>query len=132
MSENVLQCGGRQIGRSKLDPPMYRLHGQVLCITDNTKYLGLTITSDLKWNSQIQKVTSKANSVFVCLEKKLKDSVKSCENTYLGYITRYLFLAHSAQEDLTVGNLHPSSLTVIHSNFHLFHAQLLLGMPYTR
>ena len=42
---------------------MYIIHGQVLCITDTTRYLGLTITSDLKWNSHIQKVTSKANSV---------------------------------------------------------------------
>ena len=38
----------RQRGRSKIDPPMYILHGQVLCITDTTKYIGLTITSDLK------------------------------------------------------------------------------------
>ena len=36
----------------------------------------------------------------------------------------------SAQEDLPLGNLHPSSLTVIRSNFHLFHAQFLHGMLY--
>ena len=58
--------------------------------------------------------------------------IKSCMVwwTYLGYITRYLFLTPSALEDLTLGNLHPSSLTVIHLNFHLFHTQLLHGMLY--
>ena len=39
---------GRQRDRSKMYPPMYILHIQVLCITDTTKYLRLTITSDLK------------------------------------------------------------------------------------
>ena len=73
-SVNVLQYDrvGRQRGRSKIDPPMYILHGQVLCITDTTKYLGLTITSDLKWNSHIQKVTSKANSVLGLLRRSLR------------------------------------------------------------
>ena len=54
MKFNVGKCFAMRVdcqrGRSKMDPPMHRLHGQVLCITDNTKYLGLTNTSDLKWN----------------------------------------------------------------------------------
>ena len=65
MEFNVGKCFamrvGRQRDRSKIDPTMYILHGQVLCITmitDTTKYLGLTITSHLKWNSHIQKGTS--------------------------------------------------------------------------
>ena len=93
MGFNVGKCFtmriGRQRGRSKINPPMYKLHGQVLCITDSTKYLGLTITSELKWNSYIKKVTSKANSVLArSLEKKLKDSVESCENTSLRSIAQ--------------------------------------------
>ena len=76
MEFNVAKCFtmrvGRQRGRSKMDPPMYRLHGQVLCITDNTKHLGLTITSDLKWNSHIKKVISKANSVLGLLGRNLR------------------------------------------------------------
>ena len=78
MEFNVGKCFamriGRQRGRSKIDPPMYILHGQMLCITDTTNYLGLTITSDLKWNSHIQKVTSKVNSV---LRRNLRIALKA-------------------------------------------------------
>ena len=81
MEFNVGKCFtmrvGCQRGRSKMDPPMYRLHGQMLCITDNTKYLGRTITSDLKWNSHIQIVTSKANSVLGLLRRNLRIASKA-------------------------------------------------------
>ena len=86
MEFNVGKCFamriGHQGGRWKIDPTMYILHGQVLCITDTTKYLGLTITSDLKWNSHIQKLTSKANSVLGLLRRN-QDSFKNCEDTSL-------------------------------------------------
>ena len=68
---------GRQRGRSKIDPPMYILHRQVLRITDTTKYVGLNITSDLKRNSHIQKVTSKANSVLGLLRRNLRIASKA-------------------------------------------------------
>ena len=81
MEFNVGKCFtmkvGRQRGRSKMDSPEYRLHGQVLCIKDNTKYLGLTITSDLIWNSHIQKVRSKANSVLGLLRRNLRTASKA-------------------------------------------------------
>ena len=81
MKFNVGKCFtmrvGCQRGRSKMDPPMYRLHGQVLCITGDTKYLGLTITPDLKWNLHIQKITSKANSVLGLLRRNLRIASKS-------------------------------------------------------
>ena len=44
----------------------------MLCITDTTRYLGLTITSDLKLNSHIQKVTSKDNFVLGLLRRNLR------------------------------------------------------------
>ena len=79
MEFNVSKCFamrvGRQRGRSKMDPPTYILHGQLLRITDSTKYLGLTITSDLKWNSHIQKVT--ANSVLGFLKRNLRIASKA-------------------------------------------------------
>ena len=70
MEFNVDKCFammvGRQRGRSRIDPPMYILHGQVLCITDTTNYLGQTITSSIR-----------------ALEKEPQDSFKSCEDTIL-------------------------------------------------
>ena len=67
---------GHQRGRSKLDPPSYSLHGQVLLITDTTKYLGLSLTSDLKWNTHIQKVSAKANSILGLLRRNLRIASK--------------------------------------------------------
>ena len=39
----------------------YTLEGTVLENVESIKYLGVTITSDLKWNSHIRNVCSKAN-----------------------------------------------------------------------
>ena len=39
----------------------YTLEGTVLKNVESIKYLGVTITSDLKWNSHIRNVCSKAN-----------------------------------------------------------------------
>ena len=39
----------------------YTLEGTVLENVESIKYLGVTITSDLKWNSYIRNVCSKAN-----------------------------------------------------------------------
>ena len=40
----------------------YTLEGTVLGNVESIKYLGVTIASDLKWNSQIRNVCSKANT----------------------------------------------------------------------
>ena len=39
----------------------YTLEGTVIENVESIKYLGVTITSDLKWNSHIRNVRSKAN-----------------------------------------------------------------------
>ena len=81
MEFNIGKCfsmrAGRQRGRSRLNPPSYTLHGQVLTITNATKYLGLNLTSDLKWNSHIQKVSSKANGILGLLRRNLRVGSKT-------------------------------------------------------
>ena len=76
MEFNVGKCFtmrvGRQRGKSKFDPPSYTLHGQVLTLTESTKYLGLTLTSDLKWNKHIQNITAKSYSVLGLLRRNLR------------------------------------------------------------
>ena len=44
------------------------LHGHQLEHADKAKYLGVTIQSDLKWNSHINNITTKANKTlgFLC------------------------------------------------------------------
>ena len=39
----------------------YTLHGKVLKEVKNTKYLRVHLSSDLKWNCHIDKITSRAN-----------------------------------------------------------------------
>ena len=49
----------------------YTLEGTVLENVESIKYLGVTITSDLKWNSHIRKVCTKANRTLGFLRRNL-------------------------------------------------------------
>ena len=49
----------------------YTLKGTVLENVESIKYLGITITSDLKWNSHIRNVCSKANTTLGFLRRNL-------------------------------------------------------------
>ena len=49
----------------------YTLDGTVIENVESIKYLGVTITSDLKWNSHIRNVCSKANSTLGFLWRNL-------------------------------------------------------------
>ena len=49
----------------------YTLEGTVLENVDSIKYLGVTITSDLKWNSHIRNACSKANRTLGFLRRNL-------------------------------------------------------------
>ena len=49
----------------------YTLEGTVLENVESIKYLGVTITSDLKWNSHIRNVFSKANRTLGFLRRNL-------------------------------------------------------------
>ena len=49
----------------------YTLEGTVLENVDGIKYLGVTITSDLKWNSHIRNVCSKANRTLGFLRRNM-------------------------------------------------------------
>ena len=49
----------------------YTVEGTVLENVESIKYLGVTITSDLKWNSHIRNVCSKANRTLGFLRRNL-------------------------------------------------------------
>ena len=49
----------------------YILEGTVLENVESIKYLGVTITSDLKWNSHIKNVCTKANRTLGFLRRNL-------------------------------------------------------------
>ena len=71
----------------------YTLEGTVLENVDSIKYLGVTITSDLKWNSHIRNVCSKANrtlgflrrNLFSCPQDVKEAAYKSSVRPFLEY-----------------------------------------------
>ena len=49
----------------------YNLHGHNLEHVSSAKYLGVTITSDLKWSAHIQNICQKANRTIGFLKRNL-------------------------------------------------------------
>ena len=50
----------------------YTLHGQSLKSVESAKYLGETITSDLRWNCHVSNITNKGNQTLGFLKRNLK------------------------------------------------------------
>ena len=49
----------------------YNFEGTVLDNVENIKYLGVTITNDLKWNTYVSSICTKANRTFRFLRRNL-------------------------------------------------------------
>ena len=56
--------------------PNYVLRGHKLKVVSQAKYLGVTVTSDLRWNTHITNITNKANSTLAVLKRNVR--VSSC------------------------------------------------------
>ena len=54
--------------KCKLTQANYTLHGHTLKALNSTKYLGLTITSDLSWGNHINQICGKANGTLSFLK----------------------------------------------------------------
>ncbi|KAK7094476.1 hypothetical protein V1264_006033 [Littorina saxatilis] len=57
-------------------PYEYQLHGQKLQEVTQAKYLGVTLTKDLKWNTHIANITTKANRALGFARRNIKLSNK--------------------------------------------------------
>ena len=55
---NIMQITRKRIKRINAS---YNLEGTVLDNVENIKYLGITITNDLKWNTHVSNICTKAN-----------------------------------------------------------------------
>ena len=66
------KCNVLSISKSKNPIKFnYSLHGQVLEYVTSAKYLGVTIQSDLKWNTHINNISKKANNTLGFLKRNL-------------------------------------------------------------
>ena len=68
-----VKCNRMQLTRKHLNKiqASYTLEGAVLENVDNMKYLGVTITNDLKWNTHISNICTKANRTLGLLRRTL-------------------------------------------------------------
>ena len=58
----------------------YKLGGEALLPTTSTTYLGVELSSDLKWNTHVRKTATKANQTLGVLRRNLKNFPREIKN----------------------------------------------------
>ena len=84
-----VKCNMMQLTRKHLNKiqASYTLEGTTLENVDNIKYLGVTITNDLKWNMHISNICTKANRTLGFLRRTLFSCPKNVkEAAYKGMV----------------------------------------------
>ena len=84
-----VKCNMMQLTRKHLNKiqASYTLEGTVLENVDNIKYLGVTITKDLKWNTRISNICTKANRTLGFLKRTLFSCLQNVkEAAYKGMV----------------------------------------------
>jgi hypothetical protein len=107
MEFNVDKCFTMRAGRAKKKQPCrYILHGQELQESDAAKYLGLTLTSDLKWNKHINNITKKANSILGLIRRNLRIGSKTIKTqAYQALVRPHLEYASTVWDPHTQANI---------------------------
>ena len=88
MQFNASKCEVLRVSRARTKTPYtYILNGTPLKEADHTKYLGIHISKDLKWNKHIDVTTAKANRSLGFLKCNLKISSSVLrEKAYMGFV----------------------------------------------
>ena len=82
MSFNSSKCQVIHVTRRKTPlQTKYHLHGCVLESVPTAKYLGVTITEDLKWSEHINNITKKANQTLGFLKRNIRVHNKDLKST---------------------------------------------------
>ena len=83
------KCEVLRVGRKcNLVHNDYVLHGKTLASVNSAKYLDVTITHDLRWNSHIDNITSKANRTLAFLRRNLRISSTSLKTSAYNTLVR--------------------------------------------
>ena len=74
------KCNIMQLTRKRIKKinAVYSLEGTVLETVDNIKYLGVTISKDLKWNTHVSNFCTKANRALDFLRRNLSSCPTRC------------------------------------------------------
>ena len=104
-----VKCNMMQLTRKHLNKiqASYSLEGAVLENVDNIKYLGVTITNDLKWNMHISNICTKANRTLGFLRRTLFSCPQNVkEAAYKGMVCPTPILEYGS----LVWDTHPDKL----------------------
>ena len=84
----------------------YVLHGHTLDTVGSSKYLGITINTDLNWTHHIKNICSKANTALAFLRRTLKiNSRKIKEIAYKTYVRPIVEYACTVWDPYTQRNI---------------------------
>ena len=89
MRFQLIKCNIMQITRKRIKKinASYNLEGTVLDNVENIKYLGVTITNDLKWNTHVSNICTKANRTLGFLRRNLSACPQDVkESAYKGLV----------------------------------------------
>ena len=85
MEFNPSKCQVLHISRARQPiHSKYTLHGEILESVESARYLGVSISKDLTWNSHIKESVSKANQILGFIKRKQKKTFNkrnSLQNT---------------------------------------------------
>ena len=84
-----VKCNIMQMTRKRLKKinVSYNLEGSVLTSVENIKYIGITITNDLKWNTRVSNICTKANRTLGFLRPNLSACPQDVkESAYKGLV----------------------------------------------
>ena len=78
-----VKCNIMQLTRKRIKKinAVYSLEGRVLENVDNIKYLGVTISKDLKWKTHVSNVCTKANKTFGFLRRNIPPCPQDVKET---------------------------------------------------
>ena len=110
MSFNPSKCQVIHVTRRKTPPQTkYHLHGCVLESVPSAKYLGVTISEDLKWSEHINNITKKANETLGFLKRNIRVYNKDLKSTAYKTLVRpqleYASTVWSPHTDLDINKL---------------------------
>ena len=101
------KCEVVRVGRKRtLINHDYILHGKIFATANASKYLGVTISSDLRWNNHVNNITNKANKTLGLLKRNLKIRSALVKNAAYNTLVRSsLEYACSVWDPKTQGNI---------------------------
>jgi hypothetical protein len=108
MTLNFNKCEHMKVSsRRKTFDHTYRISDHKLLQVPSYKYLGLTITEKLNWNSHINYITNKANGVLYVTKQALSRSSQSVkEQAYKAIVRPVLEYSSSVWDPYQVGQIH--------------------------